>query len=698
MNPTNFFHLYHQGFVRVAVAVPQVRVAHPQWNAAETIKLMKRAEAEHVALVLFPELGLSSYSCDDLFHQQPLLDGCLEALTSILVASQGLELVGAVGMPLQLDTTLYNCAVVFSKGRILGIVPKTYLPNYREFYEARQFASGDAATFEHVDILDQTEIPFGSQLLFQCQELPHFKFHVEICEDVWVPVPPSCFAALAGATVLMNLSASNITIGKAEYRHQLVSNQSARCLAGYMYSAAGTGESTTDLAWDGHALIYENGQCLNESERFAQEEQLLTAEIDLLRLSQERMRQNSFHASKTKFRETIKAFRKVSFSYPLPDVPALPLKRLYERFPYVPSDPTKRDKRCYEAYQIQVQGLAKRLMASGIKKAIIGISGGLDSTHALIVTARAFDLLGLSREHIYAYTMPGFATSERTRHQAWALMEAIGCSAQELDIRPSCEQMLKDLGHPYADGEPVYDITFENVQAGERTNHLFRLANMLGGLVVGTGDLSELALGWCTYGVGDHMSHYNVNASVPKTLIQYLIRWVAETNEMGQSASEVLLQILDTEISPELIPGDDTNTQPAQKTEDVIGPYEVQDFFLFYVLRYGFPPARLAFLALHAWEDADLGKWPSLPPALRHEYDLETLTRHLRTFLYRFFQISQFKRSCIPNAPKVGSGGSLSPRGDYRAPSDAEAQRWLYECELIPSTLPKVWKECRAKM
>lgn len=689
MSSPAFNHFQSHGFVRVAVAVPEVQVGDPSFHAERTIDLIQKAADQQTSLVAFPELGLSSYTCDDLFHQRALLDGCERALSTILSETASLPVVGVVGMPVLWEHTLFNCAVAFCEGSILGVVPKTYLPNYREFYEARQFASGCVARTRELSLCGQDGIPFGSQLLFQSSTQADFCFHIEICEDVWVPVPPSSFAALAGATVLVNLSASNITIGKAGYRHQLVANQSAKCLAGYLYTAAGTGESTTDLAWDGHAMIYENGQCLAESERFQLGEQLLWSEIDVQRMVMERMRQTSFAQSKQIHLASLSDFRTVSFALPAPVSSGAVghLSRTYERFPYVPSDAKRRDERCFEAYQIQVQGLTKRLRASGIKKAVIGISGGLDSTHALIVAARAFDLLGYPREDILAYTMPAYATSSRTLEQAHQLMAAIGCQAIELDIRPSCDQMLSDIGHPYADGEPVYDISFENVQAGERTSHLFRLANQHGGLVIGTGDLSELALGWCTYGVGDHMSHYNVNASVPKTLIQYLIRWVAETKEMGAEAARVLFSILDTEISPELIPANEQDdSQPAQRTEDVIGPYELQDFHLFYTLRYGFSPTKVAFLAHHAWRDATLGRWPNVPENRRNEYSLSEIKGHLRSFLYRFFQTSQFKRSCIPNAPKVGSGGSLSPRGDYRAPSDSVARVWLDELALVPDS------------
>ena len=683
-NNREFFNLYNHGFIRVAVGVPEVRVADPAFNAARTVELMEQADGERAVLVLFPELGLSAYSCDDLFHQRALLDASLGALQTVLKASEKLGAIAVVGLPLQIDHLLFNCGVVLRAGKILGIVPKTYLPNYREFYEPRQFAPATAAQSSAIEILGQTDIPFGEQLLFQSEKDRAFTFFVEICEDLWVPIPPSCKAALAGATVILNLSASNITIGKTEYRHSLVANQSARCLAGYLYTAAGTGESTTDLAWDGHAMIYENGVLLAESERFRYESHHIVAEIDLERLSQERMRQNSFGQSMQRYRAELQQFRRVDFEIEPPAGERLLCRRHIDRFPYVSSDPELRNRRCYEAYNIQVQGLVKRLQSSKISKVVIGISGGLDSTQALIVAARAMDVLKLPRSNVLAYTMTGFGTTQRTAGNAKALMKSLGCQGHELDIRPSCEQMLRDIGHPYSRGEPVYDLTFENIQAGERTSHLFRLANLHHALVLGTGDLSELALGWCTYGVGDHMSHYGINASVPKTLIQFLIRWVADTNQLGAPTSAVLRSILATDFSPELIPGDPATDQPTQRTEDVVGPYELQDFTLYYTLRFGYLPSKIAFLAYCAWRERASGQWPDIPPDKRRQYTIGEIKHWLSDFALRFFQLSQFKRTCIPNAPKVGSGGSLSPRGDYRAPSDSEAAVWLDEVAKIP--------------
>ncbi len=682
-----FFNLYSHGFARVAVGVPECKVADPAFNAAQTIALAQQAAQGGAVLVAFPELGLSAYTCDDLFHQKALLDACEAALDQVARATAELDIAVIVGAPLRVAHQLYNCAVVIAGGRILGVVPKSFLPNYSEFYEARQFSAADCAVATEIRLLDQT-VPFGPELLFQMEKLPLFQFHVEICEDVWVPIPPSSFAALAGATVLVNLSASNIVVGKSAYRHQLVAQQSARCLAAYMYTSAGRGESSTDLAWDGQALIYENGELLGESERFLNESHLLFADVDLERLSRERMHQTTFGQSARRHRDEVRKFRQVlvPVAAPLEDA-ELPLERRVARFPYVPADPRRRDERCKEVYNIQVQALAQRLSASGMSKVVIGISGGLDSTHALLVCAQAMDTLGLPRANILAVTMPGFATSTRTLQQARQLMAVVGCTASEVDIRPSCLQMLKDLGHPYADGKPVYDITFENVQAGERTNHLFRIANFNNAIVIGTGDLSELALGWCTYGVGDHMSHYSVNASVPKTLITHLVRWVAESGRLGEAGAAVLLDVLGTDVSPELVPGGDDG-KPTQKSEDTIGPYELQDFNLYYTLRYGFAPTKVAFLALAAWRDRDAGAWPEGGHVARNQYDLAAIKRNLKIFLDRFFRLSQFKRTCVPNAPKVGSGGSLSPRGDWRAPSDSESVVWIRDADRIPDQTP----------
>lgn len=679
MTRTDFFNLYNHGFIRIAACVPELRVADPAYNAGKTIELCRAAAKNNAGLAVFPELGISAYSNEDLFHQDALLKGALKAIADIVAATRDMKTVVVVGAPLRADSFLFNCAVVIHAGKILGVAVKSYLPNYREYYEARHFKPAAAALSKTISICGQRDIPFGADLLFEAENMPNLRLYFEICEDLWVPVPPSSYAAMAGATVIANLSASNITIAKSEYRHQLASNQSARCVSAYLYTAAGPGESTTDLAWDGNAMIFENGLLLAEAERF-KSPQVIYGEIDLDRLAQDRMRMNTYAENARDHKELLKSFRRVKFTMETPRKRIM-LTREFARFPYVPSDPRKRDRRCYEAYNIQVQGLAKRLEASGTRNAVIGVSGGLDSTHALIVAARTMDLLGRPRSDVKAYTMPGFATTDKTYRNALKLMKALKVEVNEIDIRPSCMKMFEDIGHPFARGKKIYDVTFENVQAGERTSHLFRIANLRDGLVVGTGDLSELALGWCTFGVGDQMSHYNVNASVPKTLIQYLIRWVAASDLFGREASRTLLDILDTEISPELVPGENGCLQA---TEAAIGPYELQDFNTFYTVRYGFLPAKIAFMSYCAWRDRNKGLWPDVPEDKRHEYTIGEIKRWLQVFASRFFKSSQFKRSSIPNAPKIGSGGSLSPRSDYRAPSDSEAAVWLENLKDIP--------------
>ncbi|MSQ20985.1 MAG: NAD(+) synthase [Betaproteobacteria bacterium] len=692
----SFFNFYSHNYVRVASAIPRVHLADPAANAKETIELLAQAQGANAMLAVFPELGLSGYSCEDLFHQRALVDASLEALRSVRDVTKHINIMAVVGLPLQLDGLLYNCCAVVARGRIWGITPKTYLPNYLEFYEMRHFTPGDYAPFATVNLLGEEGIPFGSRLLFSLAEQPQFKMHIEICEDLWTPIPPSSYASLAGATMLVNPSGSPVTIGKDAYRRQLVTNQSGRCIAAYLYSGAGFGESTTEVAWDGHGLICENGSVLAETERFAYQAQLVTADIDLDRIAQDRVRLTTFGQSMARERDRIDAFRTITVDLPLPGVARLDLQRTYERFPYVPSDPAQRETRCREVLDIQVQGLVRRLEAMNAKKVVIGVSGGLDSTQALLVCAATMDRMKLPRKNILAYTMPGYATSERTLKQSHQLMTAVGATTTEIDIRPSCLQMLKDIGHPYGVGKEVFDITFENVQAGERTSHLFRLANLHNAPVIGTGDLSETALGWCTYGVGDQMAHYNVNASVPKTLIQFLIRYVASSEQLGRDASAVLMAVLDTEISPELVPGKNGG-QPAQSTEAVVGPYELQDFHLYYTLRYGYSPRKVAFLAWSAWHEESVGHWPDIPAAERRTYAIGEIKRWLGVFLCRFFQLSQYKRTAMPNAPKVGSGGSLSPRGDYRAPSDSDATTWLADHALIPDTGPGLRTSARKK-
>ncbi len=670
--------LYDHGFVRVAACTAVGRVGDPAANAEAILASWQACHDEGAALAVFPELALSSYAIDDLLMQDALLDAVAATSDRLVEASRGLRPLLLVGAPVHWRHRLYNCALAIGNGRLLGIVPKMHLPNYREFYERRQFASG-ATVLDQTARLGAHEAPIGVDLLFEASDLPGFVVHAEICEDLWVPVPPSSAGALAGATVLANLSASNITVGKAETRHLLTRSQSARCLAAYVYAAAGAGESTTDLAWDGQVTIDENGVNLATSERFPRGAQHVVADIDLDLLRQERLRQGTFddNASGLAHRLSSADFRRIPFAVD-PPAGALPLRRRVERFPFVPAEPSRLEQDCFEAYSIQVSGLEQRLNAIGVTRVVIGISGGLDSTQALIVAARAFDRLGLPRHDILAYTLPGFATSDDTKANAYALMNALGVTAAEIDIRPAARQMLGDMAHPFGTGEKVYDVTFENVQAGLRTDYLFRLANQHGAIVLGTGDLSELALGWCTYGVGDQMSHYNVNGGVPKTLIQHLIRWVADTGLFSAEAGDVLRRILATEISPELVPVE--AGAPPQSTEAKVGPYELQDFALYYVLRYGFRPSKIAFLAEHAWGNVAAGAWPpGFPEKRRRAYDRAAIRHWLELFLKRFFGFSQFKRSAMPNGPKVTAGGSLSPRGDWRAPSDGTSAAWLAE-------------------
>ncbi|WP_245259329.1 NAD(+) synthase [Methylobacterium sp. 77] len=668
-----FKSLYRHGFARVAACAGRSHPAEPQRNADEILTLAGECHRAGAALAVFPELCVSSYAIEDLLLQATLLDAVEAALVRIVAASADLTPVLVVGAPLRWRHRIYNCALAIHRGRLLGVVPKSYLPNYREFYEKRHFAPG-AGILGEIITLGGIEAPFGTDLLFAAEDLPGFTLGIEICEDLWVPASPGADAALAGATILANLSGSPITVGRAESRALLTRAASMRGLCAYVYAAAGLGESTTDLSWDGQTSIDEAGIRLAEGERFAAGPVTTLADIDLDLLAQERLQAGSFDDNA---RARGLSYRTIGFRL---DPPAddLGLKRRVERFPFVPADVARLAQDCYEAYSIQVAGLAQRLAATGTGKAVIGISGGLDSTHALIVVAKAFDRLGLPRADILAYTLPGFATSEATKANAHALMAALGTTAAEIDIRPAARQMLADMGHPFGRGEPVYDVTFENVQAGLRTDYLFRLANQNGAIVIGTGDLSELALGWCTYGVGDQMSHYGVNSGVPKTLIQHLIRWVVASGQIGHEADATLRAILDTEISPELVPAEE-GASP-QSTEARIGPYALQDFTLFYTLRHGFSPSKIAFLALHAWGDAARGAWPpDFPSSKRQAYTLAEIRSWLGVFLQRFFGFSQFKRSAMPNGPKVVAGGALSPRGDWRAPSDGNARIWLDE-------------------
>ncbi|WP_374455498.1 NAD(+) synthase [Nocardioides sp.] len=673
----DFYSAYAQGFARVAAVTLPVHLADPLANAAVVIEQAEACHDDHVAVAVFPELCLTGYSVDDLFLQDTLLATVEEAIAEIVAASADLMTALVIGAPLVQGNRVLNCAVVVHRGSILGVAPKSYLPTYREFYERRWFAPGDDRELEWITVAGQ-DVRFGPDLIFRCLDVPGLDLHVEVCEDMWVPVPPSAEAALAGATVLANLSGSPITVARAEDRRLLVRSASARCAAAYVYAAAGQGESTTDLSWDGQTMVYECGSLLGESERFPDGPRRTVVDVDLDLVRQERLRQGTFDDNRRTHRERVHRFRIVEWEL-APPAGDIGLHRKVDRYPFVPDDPERLELDCYEAYNIQVSGLEQRLNAIGSPKAVIGVSGGLDSTHALIVACKAMDRLGRPRSDVLAFTMPGFATGSTSKSYATRLSQALGVTFEELDIRPAAEQMLRDLGHPYAEGEKVYDVTFENVQAGLRYDYLFRLANQRGGIVVGTGDLSELALGWCTYGVGDQMSHYTVNAGVPKTLVQHLIRWVISHGEFSEEVGELLGEILSQEITPELIPIEEG--KKPQATQDTVGPYNLQDFTLALVVRHGFRPRKIAFLAWHAWKDLEAGEWPpGFPEDARVAYDLEEVRTWLQVFVKRFFA-NQFKRSALPNGPKVSPSGTMSPRGDWRMPSDAKGTAWLAEIE-----------------
>lgn len=673
----DFYNAYSQGFARVAACTHRTVIGDPAANAESVLRLARACHDDSAALAVFPELTLSGYSIEDIVLQDLLLDDVEQAIAAIVAASADLLPVLVVGAPVRHRHRIYNAALVIHRGALLGVVPKSYLPTYREFYERRQIAPGDdeRGTVRVAGL----EAPFGPDLLFAASDLPGFVLHVEICEDMFVPIPPSAQAALAGATVLANLSGSPITIGRAEDRCLLARSASSRCLAAYVYSAAGEGESTTDLAWDGQTMVWENGVLLAMSERFPKGERRSIADIDTELLRSERLRMGTFDDNRRHHRIASESFRRIEFRL---DPPAgdIGLRREIERFPFVPADRERLQQDCFEAYNIQVAGLEQRLRALDYPKLVIGISGGLDSTHALIVAARAMDREQRPRSDILAFTLPGFATGDRTKRNAIELCRALGVTFSEIDIRETAQLMLKEMDHPFARGEKVYDVTFENVQAGLRTDYLFRLANQRGGIVLGTGDLSELGLGWSTYGVGDQMSHYNVNAGVPKTLIQHLIRWVISSEEFAPEVGAVLQSVLDTEITPELVPSGEE--EELQSSEAKVGPFALQDFSLFHVLRYGFRPSKIAFLAWHAWSDPEQGNWPpGFPEDKRPSYSLKEIRHWLQVFVQRFYSFSQFKRSALPNGPKVSHGAALSPRGDWRAPSDMSARIWLDEIE-----------------
>jgi NAD+ synthase (glutamine-hydrolysing) len=719
------------GFVRAAACSLPVHLADPEANAAAIAGLAQEAANRGAALAVFPELSLTGYSLDDLFMQNALLSAADRALAALARATASLPTAIVVGTPIHAGNRLYNCAAVIAAGRILGAVPKSYLPNYREFYERRQFASGVNA--DATARVAGQDVRVSTKQLFRISITPDasFALGVEICEDLWVPVSPAAQAALAGAEAIANLSGSPITVAKARERRALAAAQSAKLISGYVYAASGLGESSTDLSWDGQTLVFERGELLAQGPRFARTPVVTLADIDLACVRQDRLRQGTFEDNRVAHLPQAPQFAQVAAALPAretkgarrllsqdsPDAVSVPptatpapapgatgastgtradgigqrtrklepLERDIPRFPFVPDAPDRLDQDCYEAYNIQVSALTQRLASIGEPKIVIGVSGGLDSSHALIVAAKAMDLLGRRREDILAFTLPGFGTTRRTRENAEALTRALGASFDVIDIRPAAREMLQNIGHPFAQGKPVYDVTFENVQAGLRTDYLFRLANQRGGIVLGTGDLSELALGWCTYGVGDQMSHYGVNAGVPKTLVQYLIAWVAASGQFEEPVGATLEAILGTEISPELIPpGADGAPQSTQAT---IGPYPLHDFVLYYTLRFGLSPREVFFRLRQAWEDPAKGLWPrGVAAADRRGYTPAELLKWLEVFYRRFFA-NQFKRSALPNGPKVVRGGALSPRGDWRQPSDSSSRVWLSEVEALKREL-----------
>lgn len=640
------------GYVKVAAAIPAVKVADCVFNAGQTEKQILEADEKGVQIIVFPELNLTAYSCGDLFGQRLLLEQAEMALMQVMNNTRQLDIISIVGMPVLLNSSLLNCAVVFQKGKILGVVPKSYLPNYKEFYEQRWFVSADAYPNTMTVRLCGQVVPCSSQLLF---DTPDVCFGIEICEDVWAPVPPSSYLALQGAEVIFNLSADTENISKHQYLCSLLAQQSARCLSGYVFSSCGFGESTTDVVFAGNALIYENGSLLAKNDRFSFDEQLVISEIDVDRLRTERQMNTTFGASVRNHYSA--AFQHIQTEFVSSKEGEF--TRTVEPHPFVPAGGKLLDERCEEIFSIQVAGLAKRLVHTSSKTVVVGISGGLDSTLALLVCVKTFDKLGLSREGIVGITMPGFGTTDRTYNNALDLMRSLGVTIKEISIKEACIQHFQDIDHDMS----VHDVTYENGQARERTQILMDYANKVGGLVIGTGDLSELALGWATYN-GDHMSMYGVNASIPKTLVRYLVNWVALTGVDADSKA-TLLDIIDTPISPELIPADEQGNIK-QKTEDLVGPYELHDFFLYHFLRFGSRPAKIFFLAQKAFDGV---------------YDDETIKKWLKNFCRRFF-IQQFKRSCLPDGPKVGSV-SLSPRGDWRMPSDASAALWIKECEEL---------------
>ena len=642
------------GFIRVGSALPKCKLADCIYNTEELIQILQQANEKQIQILVFPELSITAYTCGDLFFQHSLLEYAEKGLNDIIKASQNIDVFAVVGTPVVIDNQLFNCAVAIYKGNILGVVPKSYLPNYSEFQEKRWFSPAKQLLSSEIVLCGQ-KIPVGTDLIFKAEQIPYCKIGIEICEDLWSVIPPSSYQALSGATILLNPSASNELASKYDYRKQLISQQSSRCIAVYVYSSSGVGESTQDMVFSGHGLIYENGTLLKESERFIKETQLIYADVDLELLQNDRMKNTTF--SENQYCHT--AFREITFSMK-PQTNIEELQRIVKPHPFIPENNEYLDKRCQDIFNIQVAGLARRIEHTKAKSVVVGISGGLDSTLALLVSVKACDYLGISAKHVIGITMPGFGTTDRTYQNALSLMEALGIQTREISIQKAALQHFEDIGHDAS----IHDVTYENTQARERTQILMDIANKENGFVVGTGDLSELALGWATYN-GDHMSMYGVNAGVPKTLIRVLVRWIAEYGSLYQKANEILFDVLDTPVSPELLPPDEKGNIN-QKTEEIVGPYELHDFFLYYVVRFGFSPSKILFLAEYAFKG---------------EYERETLLKWLKNFYHRFF-MQQFKRSCMPDGPKVGTI-SLSPRGDWRMPSDAFNHVWVEEVNKL---------------
>ncbi|MDD4842806.1 MAG: NAD(+) synthase [Anaerotignum sp.] len=643
-------------YVKIAAAVPKLKVADCVYNKKEILNVIATAAEKKVKILAFPELSVTSYTCADLFFQSPLLSSAEKTVAEIAEETKELDMLILIGAPVLADNQTFNCAVLLHKGKILGLVPKTLLPNYSEFYEERWFSCADDLIKEEISFAGQV-VPIGADLIFAAEKIPNLKVGVEICEDLWGPIPPSSYLSLYGATILLNPSASNELAAKPGYRHQLVAQQSSRCLAAYAYASAGIGESTQDTVFSGHSLIYENGVLLGETEPFSRDNQLICADIDLELLASERRKHTTFMSQLSK-PDAQKFYREIKFDMYEGELGEF--SRPITAKPFTPKDDASLSNRCHDIFMIQTVGLARRMEHVHAKTLVIGISGGLDSTLALLVCVKACDYLGISRDHVLGITMPGFGTTDRTYQNALTLMKFLGVSIREIPIRDAAIQHFKDIGHDPS----VHDITYENTQARERTQILMDISNQTSGIVVGTGDLSELALGWATYN-GDHMSMYGVNAGIPKTLVRVLVNWVASTGNLDQKASEILLDVLDTPVSPELLPPDE-NGNINQKTEDLVGPYELHDFFLYQIIRFGFSPAKVLFLAEQAFGNA---------------YPRETLLKWLKNFYRRFF-MQQFKRSCLPDGPKVGAL-CLSPRSDWRMPTDASSRIWMDEVEKL---------------